>query len=151
RLIEFNPAFEKLTGVSGANARGRLAREVLPSLEPWWNETFERIVRTSAAERIEFEVASTGRWYDVYIHPGRGDRFVEFFDDITERKQDQGRQEVLLQLSDALRRLTDPLEMAQTACRLLVTNLGASRAQFTAIEGEPRSEIGQVRGEYVDA
>ena len=39
--------------------------------------------------------------------------------------------------------------IAETACRLAVEKLDASRAQFTAIEGAPGEEIGEVRGEYV--
>lgn len=87
RLLDLNPAFERLTGVSAATARGGLAREVFPDLEVWWTEAFERIVRGGKAERIEFEATSLGRWYEAWVYPGSGDRFVEFYEDITERKR----------------------------------------------------------------
>jgi PAS domain S-box-containing protein len=86
RFVELNPAFERLIGVSAADVRGRLGREVVPGLDPWWTETFDRIVRSGKPESFEREVAALGRWYAVYVYPAAGDRFTVLYEDITERK-----------------------------------------------------------------
>ncbi|WP_420128858.1 PAS domain-containing protein [Longimicrobium sp.] len=86
RLLELNPAFERLLGVPVAAARGRTAREVVPLMEDWWFETSERTVRTGEPVRMEQELAALGKWYEVSLYPGAGDRFSVLYDDITARK-----------------------------------------------------------------
>jgi PAS domain S-box-containing protein len=52
-------------------------------------------------------------------------------------------------LSDALRPLSDPLEIQQTACRLLVEQLGADRARFVEVD-EAGGELLTLGGHAVD-
>jgi PAS domain S-box-containing protein len=85
RYIEFNPAFERLIGIPVAQARGRMATEVLPELEPWWQEAFDRIAQRGEPERIEYTVASLDRWFEVYAYPRGGDRLIVLYQDVTER------------------------------------------------------------------
>jgi PAS domain S-box-containing protein len=87
RILEANPAFERLVGVPVASATGTPARELLPGLEDWWIETADRVVRKNTPERVEHEVAPLGRWYEVQFYPTGGDRFNALYDDITARKQ----------------------------------------------------------------
>ncbi|HZU13071.1 MAG TPA: PAS domain S-box protein [Chloroflexota bacterium] len=84
---EFNPAFERLIGIPVAEAKGRRASEVLPDLEPWWHEAFDRIAKRGEQERIEYVVASLGRWYEVFAYPRGGDRLTVLYEDITERRR----------------------------------------------------------------
>lgn len=61
------------------------------------------------------------------------------------------RQSFLLRLSDALRPHASAEAVTETACRLVVEHLDASRAQYSEVEGDPGAEIGTVRGEYMRA
>ncbi|MCJ2084733.1 PAS domain S-box protein [Methylobacterium sp. E-005] len=102
------------------------------------------------------------RWFENYAQPlfaedGRYLGHVGVSMDITANvgaeaamRESQKRQAFLLKLSDKLRLLDDPRDIADTACRLLVDTLGGSRAQYTVmIDDAPGAEVAEVLGEYV--
>jgi PAS domain S-box-containing protein len=64
RFLEVNPAFTAQTGL--ANAQGRLAREIVPDLEPHWVELYGRVAATGEAMRFESGSEAMGRWFEVY-------------------------------------------------------------------------------------
>jgi signal transduction histidine kinase len=79
-------------------------------------------------------------------------RIVEWFgaaSEITERKEFEKRQAFLLELNDGIRPLVSAEAVTQTACRMLVEHLDASRAQYIEVKGELGAETGMVRGEFV--
>ena len=69
RLLELNPAFERLTGIRVTDAIGRTATEVTPGIDPWWFETYDRIAHQGYPERVEYEVTALGRWYEAHCFP----------------------------------------------------------------------------------
>ena len=88
KILEANAGYEKQSGLQ--DVAGKLASEVMPGTEPYWLETFGRVVETGEAEQIEKWHQPTGRW----IHSstarvgGFGSkRLVSVFYDITERKR----------------------------------------------------------------
>ena len=156
RYLAFNPAFERLFGVAVADAVGRTANAVFPGLEPWWHEAFDRIAAEGRAERIEHRVAALGRWFEVFAYPTGRDRLTVLYEDVTERRRaedalraSEERQAFLLRLSDALRPLADAAEIQATTTRMLGAHLDLDRAMYGEVEGEPGSETGTIRGQYV--
>jgi len=87
RLLELNPAFEKLTGLTLPSMTGRTARELVPKLDPWWIETYARLVETGEPIRFERYTPSLDRWYAVVAFARGGDQFAALYDDITSRKK----------------------------------------------------------------
>ena len=153
RYVALNPAFERLFGVPVAEASGRLASEIFPALEPWWHDAFDRIARRGVPERIESTVAALGRWFEVFAYPRGGDRLTVLYEDVTARRHaeaalraSEARQAFLLTLSDALRPLTDPVAIQETAARLLGEHLGVDRAYYVAMDEE--REVATVDREY---
>ena len=59
------------------------------------------------------------------------------------------RQGFLLKLSDALRPLADAAEIQATTTRLTGSHLSADRSMYAEVSGEPGTETGIVRGQYV--
>lgn len=157
RFLDLNPAYEAQTGFDRAKAIGRLASEIFPLLEPFWLEMAERVVETGQAERTERYVADTGRWFAFNMVPFEAtDQFVVLYENITERRQaeaaqreNEKRQAFLLKLSDALRPLADAEEIQATTARLLGAHLGADRAMYAEVSGEPGAETGAIRGQYI--
>ena len=142
RLLELNPAFERLLGIPVATARGRTAREVMPGLEEWWFETSARIVSGGAAARFEREVAALGRWYDVSVHPRGGDRFSVTYDDITPRRTAEA---ALRESEERFRALaeTSPLGVGvSSADGKIIYTTGRAR-------GDPPLRAGRVAGPAV--
>jgi PAS domain S-box-containing protein len=133
RWIELNAAMVRQTGLPRSALLGRLASEVLPGLDRWWFEAYQRVVDSGVAERFERYTAKLDRWYDVTAFPYGGDRVAVLHDDVTERKRSEEalrhseeRQAFLLKLTDALRPLRDPAAIQRDASRILRQQLGAS-------------------------
>jgi PAS domain S-box-containing protein len=87
RFLEVNPAFGRLTELDPQNVIGRTVREVLPGIEPFWIETYGRVVATGMSERFESHATALGRWYEVFAYRTAPGRFAVSFADITERKK----------------------------------------------------------------
>ncbi|MFN7928756.1 MAG: PAS domain-containing protein [Blastocatellia bacterium] len=135
RYIETNQAFERLTG--NQNVAGRLCSEVSPDPEGYWLETYGAVARTGEPQRIENYNAATGGWYSSYASRigGAGSRQVALvFDNITERKREEQRQELILKLSDTLRPLADPIASQEVAVRMLGTHLGVDRCYYAEFD-----------------
>ncbi len=93
RFLEINPAFEKQTGLKGA--QGRLMRDLAPKHEQHWFDTFGRVALIGEPARFQNLAAELGRWYDVYafrIGEPAARQVAVLFKDITEQKR--GREEL---------------------------------------------------------
>ncbi|WP_461087665.1 PAS domain-containing sensor histidine kinase [Spirosoma gilvum] len=138
RYLEVNQVFERQTGL--LNVVGKLGSEVAPNTESYWFQTYDQVLQTGQSLRFENYNQATGRWYSAYaarIGPEGSHLFAVVFDDITERKQteealrvSQERQAFLLQLSDAIRPLTDAVELQQTSMRLVAHQLDVMQATY---------------------
>ena len=137
RYLELNAAFERLFAIPVAQAKGRTGSEVFPGLESIWHEAFDRIVRRGEPERLEYREASLDRWFVAFAYPQGVDRLIILSEDVTEHKraeaalrESEERQAFLLKLSDALRPLVDPVEVLQTAMRLVLEHFGVDSAVY---------------------
>ena len=88
RYLAVNPSFEKQSGT--ANAQGRLASEILPSLERYWIELYGKVVLTGEPQRVTQHAKAVNRWFDLFaFRTGPKDRPTVgvVFSDISDRKQ----------------------------------------------------------------
>src|SRR5262245_57541561 len=136
----------------------------------WWDlwaEDAQALVRDAVkkarrGETVQFQALSPtakGRpkWWDVIVTPvtdesGTLTRLLSVSRDITESKrveealrESETRKAYLLKLSDALRPLSDPVDMQAIACRVLGEHLDASRVAYFEVRGAEYV----VAGEYV--
>ena len=84
RFMEINPAFEKQTGLVGA--QGKTMRELAPLHEEHWFETYGRIALTGEPLRFQNRAEQLNRWYDVYAFrfgDPEGRQVAILFNDIT--------------------------------------------------------------------
>jgi PAS domain S-box-containing protein len=88
RFLEVNTAFEKQTGLHGAE--GKLMRELAPAHEAYWFEIYGKIALTGEPARFVNEAKALNRWFEVYAYRiGKPeDRHVAIvFNDISEFKR----------------------------------------------------------------
>ncbi|MEH2067825.1 MAG: ATP-binding protein [Nostoc sp.] len=155
--VDANPS---ATRMIGQNFTGRRLREIDPGYEAYWYEIFGRVARTGIGERLERYADPDKRWYDFYVFKvGDEDRrqVAVVFNDITDRKraEEQIRRAAefdafRVKLSDALRSLTDPVEIQAQACRLLGEHLSVDRAYYVETneaEGYMRVNQNYLRGD----
>jgi PAS domain S-box-containing protein len=88
RFLEVNPAFERQTGLHGAE--GKLMRDLAPNHEAHWFEIYGKIALTGEPMHFENEAKALGRYYDVHayrIEEPEKRKVAILFNDITRRKQ----------------------------------------------------------------
>jgi len=89
RYQQLNPVFSQQSGIP-EGAQGKTARELMPDLEPFWFDTYGRVVLTGESVRLEHYVPQVGRWIDAHIFRVGGPetrQVAVLFNDITARKQ----------------------------------------------------------------
>ncbi|WP_313454082.1 PAS domain S-box protein [Brevundimonas sp.] len=135
RIVEGNRAFEEMTGL--VDPYGKWVSEIAPGLEQHWFDLYGAVARTGEPARFENPADVFGRWYDVQAlrigQPGAY-RVAILFNNITERKQAEVRQNALVELGDAIRDLTDAGDIAYASAEVLARALGVSRAGYGTID-----------------
>ena len=104
-FLEFNDAFTRMTGIPAEAAlSGRSARDLYPTLEELWFETYGRVAATGEPVRFENGAEAMGRWFEVHAFRigGEGSREVGvLFKDVSERRRaetDRERERAFLDL-----------------------------------------------------
>ena len=135
RIVEGNKAFEEMTGL--VDPYGKWVSEIAPGLEQHWFNLYGGVARTGEPVRFENPADIFGRWYDVQAlrigQPGAWQVAI-LFNNITERKQSETRQNALLELNDAIRDLTDAGDIAQASAQVLARTMGVSRAGYGTVD-----------------
>ncbi len=86
RLLEVNAAFSRLTGFPAEVARGRTARELVPSIEPYWFDALATVALTGEPVRVENYLEGLGKWFDAFVYRTAPGQFAFLFVDVTGRK-----------------------------------------------------------------
>ncbi len=135
KIVEGNKAFEEMTGL--VDPYGKWVSEIAPGLERHWFDLYGGVARTGDPVRFENPADIFGRWYDVQAlrigQPGAWQVAI-LFNNITERKQSETRQNALLELNDAIRDLTDAGDIAQASAQVLARTMGVSRAGYGTVD-----------------
>jgi PAS domain S-box-containing protein len=86
RFLEVNPSFARQSGLAGAE--GRTVRELVPTIEARWIESFGAVALTGAPVRFIDRADGLNRWFDIHAFRfgGAEDRRVAvLFSDTTAR------------------------------------------------------------------
>lgn len=143
-FLETNPAFSKDHGFEQSPV-GRRALQLCPDIDQSWIDVYGKVSLTGQPVRLQCEVKSVGRWFDVHAFRfgGSGSRKVAvLFNDITERRRAE----------DALRNSHDELErrVADRTAALMETNLALHeevRERKRAEEEARRSKVYLAEGQ----
>ncbi len=109
RLIEINPAYERITGKSEKEVVGRTLREAFPDLEPEWYDTFREVVESGKPVRFTRYTRALDKYLEAAAYRPRKGSYAISFRDVTPRER--ARHE-LEQTTDLLRKvLTGTVDM----------------------------------------
>ena len=158
-FLESNPAMSKITGLTN-EIYGKTAKEVLPNIEEFWLETFGRVAKTG--ESIRFEYASkdlNSNWFEVHtykIGDMQSRKIINVYNNITSRKNEQEKQTFLLKLSDALRLLSNPVDIEEKVTKIALDFMDADWCHYASIEesnliiqrGASRDDLPSLAGVY---
>ena len=87
RYLELNPAFETHSGLSRDRALGKTIREIIPDIEPFWIETYGKVVTTGKSVHFENYLQALQKWFEVTAFRTRQGQVAVTFADVTERKR----------------------------------------------------------------
>ena len=91
RLLDVNPAFEAITGISRDKAVGQLASELYGTGSPPYIDIYAKVAETAEPAEFETEFAPMAKCFHISVFsPGKG-MFATVFADITERKHTERR------------------------------------------------------------
>lgn len=128
RVLNVNPAFERLTGLDRSEVLGRCVRQLFPDMEHAWIEKLRGVARTG--QPMEFEVFSgqLGRWFQVFAYQPAPGRVAVLFADITERRQAaEALRDLNSSLEERVAERTEEVEQLAEQLRALASEL--SRAE----------------------
>ena len=155
-FLAANPMFETHTGLK--DAVGRSALELVPNLERFWIDAYDRVASSGKPQVFEQGSLAMGRVFEVEaMRVGQASerKVALIFSDITQRKTLEGQLSDLsernvyqLELADALRLLENPSALLGTAAQLLKTKLGAARVFYGEVD--PSGELLTVYDEFSD-
>lgn len=134
RFLEVNPAFEKLTGLRSEVVIGRTVREVLPGEDPFWIETFGKVVSTGEPALFQHASTQLHQVFEVSAFRNAPGQFACVFVDVTEHR----RAAEALQRSEA--ELLAIYEQAPGMMILLDAHLRAHRVNRATVEFVGRAE-----------
>ncbi len=130
RYLEANPTFERQSGLATA---GKTTRELTGNAEPFWLETYNRILETGEPERTENRVEVIDRWYSIFASRvgGAGSHLLAVvFDDITERKRRERNQALLTEITGELVGLDNVVDGAERIGEMIGQYFNAQQCMF---------------------
>jgi PAS domain S-box-containing protein/putative nucleotidyltransferase with HDIG domain len=133
RFLTVNPAFEKLTGFSPEQVEGKTVLQVLPGLDPFWIETYGRVVATGAPVAFERYGENLKRYFRVMAYKTQDNQFTTIFSDITAVKESE---------ANRLTAMTASLQSLATAIEMRDPYISGHQRRVTALAGAIARELG---------
>ena len=87
RLLDFNPAFTRLTGFKREAVLGKTLRQYFPQCESWWIHTFGQVALTGESVHFERYFSGIDKHLDIFAYcPGAG-QVATVMCDVTARRR----------------------------------------------------------------
>lgn len=124
-FLDANPAFERLTGISVKSILGKTVKEVLPSTEQYWIDTYGEVAKTGKSISYQNFSAELNRYYDTWVFSPEENQFAVVFTDITSKikaehdlKRVNGIYSVISQINQMIVRERDRDRVFKETCRI---------------------------------
>lgn len=155
RYVSMNPAMQAMFGIP--DITGQSMRDNFPNEVEDWYDVCDRVLDTGTPIRMVRESGPQGMVLEIFVtrvEGGSSTMLLAVMQDVTARvrgeqvlRESEARRAFLLQLTDAMQKLTDPVDIEGECCRLLADWLDVDRAYFVEID-EP-SGMAHVARDFV--
>ncbi len=85
RYLAVNPAFERMTGLSGRDLVGKTVMEILPETEPYWIEIYGQVAQTGVPVTFQNYSAALNKYFNVTAYRPAPMQFACTFSDVTQQ------------------------------------------------------------------
>ncbi|MBD3182792.1 PAS domain S-box protein, partial [Candidatus Poribacteria bacterium] len=86
-ILDVNPAYEKITGISRETAIGSLASELYGSEDPPYLEIYAEVISTGKSRQFEIYFPPLDKHFNISTFTPKPRHFATVFNDITEQKK----------------------------------------------------------------
>jgi diguanylate cyclase (GGDEF)-like protein/PAS domain S-box-containing protein len=91
RILDANPAFEKMTGLASSAVIGRTMRGIFPGIEAFWLETLEEAASSGRSVRFENFLSDCNLYFLAQAYSPQPGQVAVALEDVTERKHGEER------------------------------------------------------------
>lgn len=149
-VVDANPAFESLTGLTACDVVGEDASDVYGTGEPPYLETCARVVDTGEPVSFETYFPSMGKHFFISLFSPDPGRFAAIFTDVTARKETEAERERLLarvrEEREHIRRLAEDLMRERNVMETIMAHTDAYLAYLDPDFNFVRVNAAYVRG-----
>ena len=121
RILQVNPAFEKIFGIPYASAVGRTSAEVFGVDEPKALARYAEVARTGISQTLEIWYPPMKKYFAISVYSPRKGIFATVFEDITDRRKNEqelrAAYEQIAAVEEELRNNLDELVTREQALR----------------------------------
>ena len=138
-IIDVNPAYGKILGISRERAVGSRASELYGFLEHPYLSTYVRVARTGISERLEAEYPALGKVLDITVFSPKEGYFAVIFADAGEKKETEERLELEIEekrvlLREMHHRVKNNLTVVSSLLRLQAEEVKTAEDARKALE-----------------
>lgn len=83
-FLDINDSYERMVGI-GKNAIGKSVRQIIPEIEEYWIEIYEKVVKTGEAIHFENFASSLNKHFEVVAYRNMPNQFAVIVNDVTEK------------------------------------------------------------------
>lgn len=139
RFLAVNPAFERMTGLRGADILGKTVLEVLPKTEQFWIERYGAVALSGEPARFSSYSVSSDKYFEVSAYQPAPLQFACTFSDVTKRVQaEEETKEVLSRLKSLLENSPSPIVIIDENGQVIEESSAAK--QYFSQRREPSDE-----------
>ena len=152
RILDVNPRYEQILGLSRAEVLGRLATEVYQADEAPYLEIYSRVAMSGNPENFDAYCDRSEKFFRIAVFSPEKNKFATLFEDITERKANEKETRLLTDMIDQVQdfiTVTDLEGCIRYINKACATMLGCSlqemRGHSVEEYGKTPEEIAQQR------
>ena len=142
RIVDVNPAFEAITGLSRARLVGQLASAAFGTGAPLWLDAYAPVAASGTPSAFETQLPASDKHVMVSVFSPRKGQFATVFADITKRKEAEHQICLLNQvyalishINEAIVRISDRDTLFRETCRI-ATDDGQFRMAWVGLLDE---------------